>query len=84
MLLSTYRSQEDGLCEMTCSLKIEADLLKKLEYKYVIFSPKMHVEDDCYEFLHSFVENYNRNPNRCLSISEARRFKLCGCKILFC
>ena len=82
MVLSTYRSQEDGLCEMTCSLKIKADLLKKLEYKYVIFSPKMHVEDDCYEFLHSFVE-YS-NLNRCLSISEARRFKLCGCTILIC
>ena len=71
-----YRSQEDGLCEMTCSLDIKADLLKMLDYKYVIFSPKMHIEDDCYEFLHSFVRYNNHDPNRSLSISGARKFKL--------
>lgn len=66
------RSQDDGLCEMTCTLSIQEELLTKpLAYKYVVFSPKMREFNDCYEFLHSFV-GHSPNPNRCLHIEKAK------------
>ena len=61
---------------MTCTLTVAADLLNKsLGYKYVVYSPKMVKESDCFEFLHSFVGRapHFRNPNRCLWINPALR-----------
>ena len=64
------RELEDDLSEMICTLIIDADILKSpLAYKYVIFSPKMTKEHECFEFLHSFAGRYE-DPNRCLWISE--------------
>ena len=58
---------------MTCTLKIAMDILTTpMGYKYVIYSPKMANENDCFEYLHSFVPRY-RNPNRCLIIHPADR-----------
>ena len=67
--LSSLR--DDDYQEMTCTLNIQAELLKNpLEYKYVIFSPKMTGKDDCYEFLHAFAGMWARNFNRCLSVDQ--------------
>ena len=54
--------------EMICTLKIDANILNEIRgYKYVVYSPKMVQEDDCYEYLHSFVSDWSyQNPNRCL------------------
>ena len=61
--------------EMTCTLSINADLLEiPVPYKYVVYSPKMEKEDDCYEYLHG----YGGNPNRCLRISENKFSKAYG------
>ena len=61
---------------MTCTLSIQAKLLEEpLEYKYVIFSPKMIGTDDCYEFLHSF--GY-RDLNRCLHIDKTKHYQAIG------
>ena len=70
ILLFSSRLQDGGFCEMTCTLSIQAELLKKpLVYKYVIFSPKMEHKDDCYEFLHLFAGYVvHSDPNRGLSI----------------
>ena len=59
---------------MTCTLNIATNLLSEPRgYKYVVYSPKMVQEDDCYEFLHSFVgkSDHHQNPNRCLMINPA-------------
>ena len=73
--LLTCRSKEDGSCEMICGLNIARDLLKApIEYKYVIFSPKMKTEQDCYEFLHSFSKML-QNSNRCISITGAQGYE---------
>ena len=67
--LLTCRSTEDGCCEMVCVLQLTKDLLQEpIEYKYVIFSPKMKTPDDCYEYLHSF-SNILKNSKRCISIT---------------
>lgn len=51
---------------MTCTLSIDADILKHpVAYKYVVYSPKRK-DDDCYEYLHG----YSGNPNRCLIIPQ--------------
>lgn len=69
------RYLNDDLCEMVCTLQIGAAQILKapLAYKYVIFSPVMASEDDCYEYLHSLNEKVPSNPNlnRCLWIVEA-------------
>ena len=75
------RDLEDDLSEMICTLIIDADILKSpLAYKYVIFSPKMTKEHQCFEFLHSFAgRSYpHENPNRCLRISVSDRFEAYG------
>ena len=65
-----FRSQDD-YCEMTCTLSIQAELLMKpLQYKYVIFSPRMKEKNDCYEFLYSFADGENKDPNRYLHIGD--------------
>lgn len=65
-----FRSQDD-YCEMTCTLPIQAELLKKpLQYKYVIFSPRMKEKNDCYEFLYSFADGENKDLNRYLYIGD--------------
>ena len=70
MYVTFSRELEDGLCEMTCTLNIAADLLDEPRgYKYVVYSPKMTNKDDCYEYLHSFA-SYN-NPNRCFMVNKA-------------
>lgn len=60
---------------MVCTLQIDAAqiLTVPLAYKYVIFSPVMASEDDCYEYLHFLNEKFASNPNlnRCLWINEA-------------
>ena len=61
---------------MTCTLKIAVDILTTpMGYKYVVYSPKMAHENDCFEYLHSFVGKtpHYRNPNRCLIINPADR-----------
>lgn len=78
------RSQDDGFCEMTCTLSIEAELLKgPVPYKYVIFSPKMIGEDDCYEFLHSFAGYIDPDPNRCLYIDRNKFAQARGGNVLY-
>ena len=65
------RPQDDGFCEIMCTLSIQAELLTKpLAYKYVVFAPKMKERDDCYEFLHSFSGYTYPDPNRCLHINQ--------------
>lgn len=65
--MSSHRNLEDDMHEMVCSLRIDADVLKHpLEYKYVIFSPKMTEDNECYEKLHYFQYD---DPNRCLKMS---------------
>ena len=60
---------------MTCTLNIAVDLLgRPWGYKYVVYSPKMTKEDDCYEYLHSFAGYsyyYYNDPNRCLMVNKA-------------
>jgi hypothetical protein len=66
------RTDEDGNCEMECTLFINAELLKSpLGYKYVIYSPKATDEDDLFEKLHPFIV-WRDDPNRCLMPSEIR------------
>lgn len=75
MYMSSFlsRHHHEDYHEMTCTLHIQEELLRNpLEYKYVIFSPRMTGKDDCYEFLHSFAGYLNRNYNRCLSIEETK------------
>ena len=73
-----FRYLHDDLYEMTCTLQIDAQLLREsLAYKYVIFSPAAVTNDDCYEFLH-FAANlkqpyYDPDPNRCLWFIEDQR-----------
>ena len=68
-----YRKLVEGVVEMTCTLNFNANLITVIRgYKYVIYSPKMIYEDDCYEYLHTFAGTlYNTNPNRCLKIDQA-------------
>ena len=71
-----FRKLGEGVYEMTCTLKIAIDLLSDPKgYKYVVFSPKMVHEYDCFEYLHTFIGKSNRhqNPNRCLIINPADR-----------
>ena len=60
---------------MTCTLNIAREVLDRtLEYKYVVYSPKMTNKDDCYEYLHSFAGysySYYSDPNRCLMVNKA-------------
>ena len=63
-----YRDLDNGWCEMSCTLQIDAAILRSsIPYKYVIYSPKMEHKDDCYEYCRA----YSSNPNRCLCISQA-------------
>ncbi len=74
-LCCVYRDLGSGFWEMTCTLPIDAKLLKdhaKIPYKYVIFSPKMKVASDCYEFLHAYRE---LNPNRFLTVASTKNEK---------
>ena len=64
----------EGVVEMTCTLNIDANLISDIRgYKYVVYSPKMMYEDDCYEYLHTFSGKYYyyTDPNRCLKIDRA-------------
>ena len=55
---------------MVCTLKIDASLLNDTYgYKYVVYSPKMVDEDDCFEYLHSFDGKYEQDHNRCLMVN---------------
>jgi hypothetical protein len=70
------RSLGDGLCEMVCTLTIDAELLKDpLEYKYVVYSPKVTKIDECYEKLHPFSTWSDGDPNRCLRNSSQACYK---------
>ena len=65
-----FRCLEDDLYEMICTLQIDAHLLQTpLAYKYVIFSPAMVEQDDCYEYLH-FIANHCPDANRCIWVPE--------------
>ena len=78
LMLSCFllcRAIDDGWYEMTCTLNIDADILKNpVPYKYVVYSPKMENKDDCYEYLHG----YGWNPNRCLRIPQNKFSKAYG------
>jgi len=64
--------------EMTCTLNIDADNLKHpVAYKYIVCSPKMEKEDDCYEYLHG----YDGNPNRCMRIPQNKFPKYGGMSV---
>lgn len=68
---------------MTCRLVIDADLLKgPFGYKYVVYSPKMVDENDCFEYLHSYIgrDYHHRNPDRCLRINPAEFDRVYGGK----
>ena len=59
---------------MTCTLNIAADLLHTARgYKYVVYSPKMTIHPDCYEYLHSFAgpDDRYKDPNRWLKVYPA-------------
>jgi len=69
------RNIGDGWYEMTCTLSIDADILKHpVAYKYIVYAPKMEKEDDCYEYLHG----YGGFLNRCLRIPQNKFPKLYG------
>jgi hypothetical protein len=71
-----HRKLDEGVYEMTCTLKIAMDILiAPIGYKYVVYSPKMTHENDCFEYLHSFSgkTRSHGNPNRCLIINPANR-----------
>ena len=57
---------------MVCTLNIDSNIIStKCGYKYVVYSPKMVKEDDCFEYLHTFAGTYyDRDPNRCLEINQ--------------
>ena len=79
-LLSLCRAIGDGWYEMTCTLSIDAEILKHpVAYKYVVYSPKMENKDDCYEYLHG----YGGNPNRCLRIPKSKLSKTYGGNCVF-
>ena len=68
----TSRKLKEGVFEMTCTLMIDDNMLKVARgYKYVVYSPKMVREDDCFEYLHSFVGWSDRDPNRALKIDHS-------------
>ena len=70
-LMHYFRELEEGLCEMTCTLNIAANLLcTPRGYKYVVYSPKMTNHHDCFEYLHSFAgsDNNHDDPNRWLKV----------------
>ena len=67
------------VCEMVCTLNIDAELLKRpLGYKYVVFSPKMTKHDDCYEKLHPFTLYSTDDPDRCLWIPPQIHHRVYG------
>lgn len=68
-----FRKVEENVYEMVCSLNINKSLVTNpRDYKYVVYSPKMECDDDCFEFLHTFAGRfYDRNPNRCLRIEDS-------------
>ena len=72
-LLQFFRKFEEGVFEMTCTLNIDANLLKyPLGYKYVLYSPRVLQENDCFEYLHSFAGQWHhQDPNRCLRINPS-------------
>ena len=73
----------NGWYEMTCTLDIDAEILKHpVAYKYIVYSPKMEKEDDCYEYLHG----YWGIANRCLRIPQNKFSKVYGgkCMPLLC
>ena len=75
VLFLLCRAIGDGWYEMTCTLSIDADILKSpVPYKYVVYSPKKENEDDCYEYLHG----YGWDPNRCLRIPQNKLSKAYG------
>ena len=48
--------------EMVCTLKISTDtqtMNYPWRYKYVIYSPKMSIDNDCWEYVHSCMCTYN-------------------------
>ena len=61
--------------EMTCELSIDASLLERqqaIPYKYVIYSPRMVEDNDCWEYLHGV--SGQGIVNRCLII-PTKEFK---------
>ena len=69
---SFFRQFQEGVLEMTCTVTIDANLLTyPLGYKYVVYSPRMLLEDDCFEYLHSFAGWHHQNHNRCLKINPS-------------
>ena len=71
LLPFTCRLLDEDHREMICTLQIDAELLDRSKwnfliphYKYTVFSPKAEKEEDCYEYLHDYTEI----ANRCLTI----------------
>ena len=60
---------------MTCTLTIDTTILKSpLPYKYVVYSPRMTKEDDCFEHLYYYASG-DRNLKRCLRIDFKRVYR---------
>eukprot|EP00731_Ephydatia_muelleri_P002838 Em0001g2838a len=63
-------SSTDPMCEMTCSLSMDPEVLKDpLPYKYVVFSPKVMKQKagHPYEYLYGHSKSHGHN-NRCIVV----------------
>ena len=68
-----YRKLDEGRSEMTCTLMIDAAVLKtpmEYTYKYIVFSPRM-ARDGVFEYLNLNSSESRYNSNRCLMITQA-------------
>ena len=69
-----YSDFGNGMVEMTCTFDtFDKQLLKHpIPYKYVVNSPKMKHDNDCYEYLHAHAKGQTQY-NRCLHIPREQR-----------
>ena len=72
-LLCRDSSRNDLMCEMTCTLPMDVEILKDpLPYKYTVFSPKA-VKNDAtrsYEYLYGHSKKHDGFINRCLVVTD--------------
>ena len=77
----SVRDIDDFHREVTFTFdKFNLDLLKhyrSIPYKYVIYSPKVVEEKDCYEYLHAHHRRHG-DVNRCLQIPPEKCVQLYG------
>lgn len=69
-----FRYLDEANFEMTCTLTIEATHLHvPLGYKYVVYSPRMGEEEDCFESL--YYTDTEDNQMRCLKVDFKRVYE---------